>query len=223
LFLNGVIQSGYWHRFAMTAHSPVGRNPEKYRVVAVGPERGTFAWNDLEHADPEGCDHESFGPGLAKSLYNYMHGVLLDAPLHTWFDEVDGGTLALRMPIPRTTLPKNLITRAIEVPGKPDLHRQHSRVLWLGNPPDLRFVAGKKGNTAVLSFCEKTEDFEVKMPTILGEWLYTQFEHFLPESKRSISLKQLAETFPTESSLIFENFLLSGTWKLLREKGLVLV
>ncbi|MEI6410754.1 MAG: radical SAM protein, partial [Bacteroidota bacterium] len=60
LFLNGVIQSGFWHLFAMTAHSPVGMNPEAYGVIRTGPEFGGFADNDLAHEDPEGCDHELY-------------------------------------------------------------------------------------------------------------------------------------------------------------------
>src|SRR6476620_9245735 len=47
LLAAGVVQSGFWHRFAMTAHSPVGKNPAKYQVAAVGPEPAGFAWNDL--------------------------------------------------------------------------------------------------------------------------------------------------------------------------------
>ncbi|MBC7868075.1 MAG: radical SAM protein, partial [Gloeobacteraceae cyanobacterium ES-bin-316] len=33
LFKAGILQSAFWHQFAMTAHSPVGLNPEKYKVV----------------------------------------------------------------------------------------------------------------------------------------------------------------------------------------------
>jgi radical SAM superfamily enzyme YgiQ (UPF0313 family) len=33
LFLEGCIQSGYFHRFACTVHSPVGRNPEEYGIT----------------------------------------------------------------------------------------------------------------------------------------------------------------------------------------------
>jgi hypothetical protein len=32
LFEAGVLQSGFWHQFAMTAHSPVGIHPEKFGV-----------------------------------------------------------------------------------------------------------------------------------------------------------------------------------------------
>jgi hypothetical protein len=31
LFEAGVLQSGFWHQFAMTAHSPVGMHPEIWR------------------------------------------------------------------------------------------------------------------------------------------------------------------------------------------------
>ncbi|MBD2768751.1 hypothetical protein IC235_12725 [Hymenobacter sp. BT664] len=33
----------------MTAHPPRGKTPATYQVVPVGPERGTFAWNNLWH------------------------------------------------------------------------------------------------------------------------------------------------------------------------------
>ena len=62
LFQAGIVQSGYWHRFSMTAHSPVGKNPAKYKVAAIGPEPGPFAWNDLWHDDPTGTDHEAVRP-----------------------------------------------------------------------------------------------------------------------------------------------------------------
>lgn len=32
LFKTGVLQSAFWHLFTMTAHSPVGLEPDKYMV-----------------------------------------------------------------------------------------------------------------------------------------------------------------------------------------------
>ncbi len=81
LFKTGVLQSAFWHLFTMTAHSPVGLNPEKYKVRKKTNEQGSFANNDIEHIDPEGADHESFSFGLKKSLYNFMHQAGLDEPL----------------------------------------------------------------------------------------------------------------------------------------------
>jgi hypothetical protein len=86
LFQNGLLQSAYWHRFAMTAHSPVGKNPEKYQVKCIGPEFKGFAQNDLFHEDPLGANHERYADGLVKALYNYMHGQGMDYPLGDFFD-----------------------------------------------------------------------------------------------------------------------------------------
>jgi radical SAM superfamily enzyme YgiQ (UPF0313 family) len=36
LFLNEALQSGFWHRFAMTSHSPVGLNPAQFMVQRTG-------------------------------------------------------------------------------------------------------------------------------------------------------------------------------------------
>ena len=44
---NGVVHSGFWHQFALTAHSPVGINPDAYQIKILNPEPGSFANNDL--------------------------------------------------------------------------------------------------------------------------------------------------------------------------------
>src|SRR5205085_6265540 len=75
LFAEGCIQSGFWHRFAATAHSPIGREPQLYGITLRKAPPITFAKNDVAFDDPTGCDHDYFAPGLRKALYNYMHGV----------------------------------------------------------------------------------------------------------------------------------------------------
>jgi len=51
LFEAGVLQSGFWHQFAMTAHSPVGIEPEKFGVIKKKNATGTFANNDIDYVD----------------------------------------------------------------------------------------------------------------------------------------------------------------------------
>ncbi|WP_439881286.1 B12-binding domain-containing radical SAM protein [Pontibacter sp. MBLB2868] len=217
LFLNNVIQSGYWHRFSMTAHSPVGKNPEKYNVVKVGPPEGDFANNDLWHEDPKGTDHSLFGEGLAKAIYNYMHGVALEEPLSFWFD----------FKTPRTTLKPDLISTAIEQPHRPDSTRLNARVLWLGNTPEIDFTMfAKKGQTierCVLTFFEKGEDFQIKTTATIGQWLFDTIRRITPDSNETLTLKQLKEIFPAEAHLNADEFLASPTWFELREKGLLLL
>jgi radical SAM superfamily enzyme YgiQ (UPF0313 family) len=213
LMENGVIQSGFWHRFAMTAHSPVGKNPAKYGVVQAGPGEGTFANNDLIHEDPEGCDHERFGEGLAKALYNYMHGVFLEKPANYWFD----------FPTPPVSVPRNLIARAINAPPKSDLVRPNSRVLWLGNPPEAEPYSDKKGRPMLaLHFYDKAEEFEVKLPRASGQWLTEIYPRLLISPAEPVLLKELIRSFPGGEAA-FSQFTTQHAWKTLREKGLLLV
>jgi radical SAM superfamily enzyme YgiQ (UPF0313 family) len=211
LFEAGIVQSGYWHRFSMTAHSPVGKNPAKYQVAATGPEPGPFAWNDLWHDDPTGADHEQFGPGLAKALYNYLHGVALHEPLGFWFD----------FRVPKSTVPRQLIQKALQEPAKPDFAKQNQRLFWLGNAPELRQENGKKGPRAVLTFYEQAEDFEVAVPPALGPWLHALLMRLTTDYDTKVLLKEVAQSFPAGHS--FERFLESAAWGLLREKGLLVL
>ena len=41
--------------------------------------------------DPTGCDHDALGAGLRKALYNYMHGLGLDADVRDWFEPPPAG------------------------------------------------------------------------------------------------------------------------------------
>lgn len=103
LFAEGCIQSGYFHRFACTVHSPVGKNPEEYGIQLKPLPQGTFAKNDIGFVDPTGVDHAALGEGLNRALYNYMHGIGLDQNVRSWFDQK----------VPRPTVQKNFIEQAL--------------------------------------------------------------------------------------------------------------
>ena len=51
----------------------------KLRGEVLPEAAASFARNELAFEDPVGCDHERLGPGLRKAVYNYMHGLGLDA------------------------------------------------------------------------------------------------------------------------------------------------
>jgi radical SAM superfamily enzyme YgiQ (UPF0313 family) len=103
LFEAGCIQSGFFHRFACTAHSPVGLNPEHYGIKLKPLPEISFAKNDVQFVDPTGVDHDSLGAALNKALYNYMHGIGLEKDVRGWFD--------VRVPRPR--VPRQFIERAL--------------------------------------------------------------------------------------------------------------
>ncbi|HTU68367.1 MAG TPA: radical SAM protein [Steroidobacteraceae bacterium] len=111
LFAAGCIQSAYWHRFAATAHSPIGLNPAEYGITLHPPANIEFAHNDVEFRDPTGADHDYLGDGLRKALYNYMHGVGLVDDVRNWFEPRQQGKRSVR--VPKTTVPANLIEHAL--------------------------------------------------------------------------------------------------------------
>ena len=106
LFENGCIQSGFFHRFICTVHSPVGLNPKEYGIELIPLPEITFAKNDISFIDPTGVDHDALGQGLKKAIYNYMHGVGFEMKAQSWFD-------GLGMAIPKTTVSKNFIENAL--------------------------------------------------------------------------------------------------------------
>lgn len=88
LMLNGCIHSAYWHRFAATIHSPIGLNPDQYKIeLRPHADEVLFAENDIDFFDPVNTDHEMLGKGLKKALYNYMHEMGFDYPMSFWFDK----------------------------------------------------------------------------------------------------------------------------------------
>jgi hypothetical protein len=119
LFAAGCIQSGFFHRFTCTVHSPVGQHPERYGVTLASPTEASFASNDIHFKDATGIDHDVYGPALKKALFNYMHGIGLELDVREWFEPpaADPGTRKARRRtgrvVPRTLVPPDLIERAL--------------------------------------------------------------------------------------------------------------
>ncbi|MCV2351630.1 B12-binding domain-containing radical SAM protein [Paucibacter sp. Y2R2-4] len=107
LFEQGCIQSGFFHRFACTVHSPVGREPEAYGVTLRPLPPVSFAKNDVGFIDPTGVDHDRLGLALKKAIYNYMHGIGLEEDVRTWFP----------FKVPKTTVARHRIARALATQG----------------------------------------------------------------------------------------------------------
>ena len=86
LFARGCIQSAYWHRFALTAHSPAFRDASKLRLRILDDREGAFSRNEIPFDEPGRQDPGVFGEGLRRAVYNFMHGVGLQNDVGSWFD-----------------------------------------------------------------------------------------------------------------------------------------
>lgn len=105
LFYHNCIQSAFWHQFACTSHSPVGKNPDQFQINIIGPEFKGFAENDLYHEDPTGAEHHLFSEGLNLALNNYLNYKGFEIPLHKYFN----------FKVPKITLDSNLIAEYLKV------------------------------------------------------------------------------------------------------------
>jgi radical SAM superfamily enzyme YgiQ (UPF0313 family) len=108
LFENGCIQSGFFHRFVCTVHSPVGKSPDDYGVTLVPLPPTSFAKNDVAFVDPTGTDHDMLGQGLKKAIYNFMHGVGLQEDVRIWFD-------LPKNKCPKPTVGRHVIEKALQL------------------------------------------------------------------------------------------------------------
>lgn len=198
MFKTGILQSAFWHLFTMTAHSPVGMAPEKYKVKRVTEAVGAFANNDLEHIDDSGADHEDFAFGLKKSLFNFMHGVCLDDPLQKWFE----------MKIPRTKIPPDYIEKALmeDVLGA---RKPTAKVVWLGKKPQVQTLTkSKKGNTwevTSLTFQTRKEPLSISVGKEEGIWLAGMLEK-LTVQQSPLTLKDVEDNYTAAGLEDFELF-----------------
>ena len=214
LFEVGVLQSGFWHQFAMTAHSPVGMYPEKFGVIAQQNEI-TFANNDIAFTDKTGIDHEKFGFGLKKSLYNFMHGICFDYELQDWFD----------FKIPKTTISPDFIFDALQEEGEFN-SKPNAKIVWLGGKPAVDyFTKTKKGNSwemLTLTFHDKKESFSIQTNKLEGKWLIEMLQKISVSNSRIYTFQEVKSDF--ESQLEdFELFWYSKPMKTLREFGLLVL
>ena len=108
LFAEGLIHSAFWHRYAMTCHSPSGRNPEsvgarhvnnaqlfnsqstKHKVQSTREGKtldffNPFANNEIPFEVDNEPDWSRFTEGLNVATYNYMRQTGFDVPLKRWF------------------------------------------------------------------------------------------------------------------------------------------
>ncbi len=215
LFEVGILQSGFWHQFAMTAHSPVGMYPEKFGVIKETETIGAFANNDINYTDITGIDHDKFSFGLKKSLFNFMHGICFDYELQDWFE----------FKIPKTKITPDFIFDALQ--ETEDFNtKATAKIVWLGGKPLTEyFTKSKKGNSwemMALTFHDKKESFTVQMNKNEGEWLVAILQKITVSNSKIYTFQELKADFETHLE-DFELFWYSKPVNTLREFGLLLL
>ena len=215
LFETGVLQSGFWHQFALTAHSPVGMYPEKFGVIRDAAT-GSFANNDVNFKDKTGIDHEKFSFGLSKSLYNFMHGICFDYPLQDWFE----------FKIPKTKIPHDFIENAILEPDSFEV-KSNAKIVWIGGKPLIEHITkskkGKSWEITQFTFHDKKESFFVQMNREEGTWFVNVLKDISVENAKIKSFQQIKSDYEEKGLENFELFWNSKPLKTLKSFGLLVL
>ncbi|MBP9794288.1 MAG: radical SAM protein [Flavobacterium sp.] len=214
MFELGILQSGFWHQFAMTAHSPVGINPEEFGVIPQQNEV-TFANNDIQFIDKTGVNHDKFSFGLKKSLFNYMHGICFEYELQDWFD----------FKIPKTKISATFIENCLETEQNLTL-KPSAKVFFTGNYPHVDFFTkSKKGNSwemAKLTFHQKTHSFDISLEKDKAMWLLDSLALLGFKSEKAYTLQELKMAFELQFA-DFEVFWFSKAMNQFRENCLLIL
>ena len=206
LFEQEVIQSGFWHQFALTAHSPIGLDPDKYGV-SPKLEKIEFANNDVEFSDKTNIDHSKFNAGLKKSLYNYMHGVGFELALQDWFE----------FKVPKTKIRSTFIEECLAPAFNLKLNL-NSKVIFLGNQPSIE----TKRKKSILTFHLKTNSFEISLEKEKAAWLVQQLAELSAKNQKVKTLSNLKISFESKFD-DFETFWFSKPLNILKENSLLII
>ena len=214
MFELGIIQSGFWHQFALTTHSPIGLNPTGYGIVPEYKDI-TFANNDIQFKDKTGINHDKFSFGLKKSLLNFMNGIGFELPLQDWFE----------FKIPKTSIRKDFIQKSL-TSQEYIMTRPSAKIIWLGGTPVVtETTKSKKGEIRQMLqmvFHEKTESFHLTLEKEKGEWLLNSLKKTSVYEKMPLTFSELKASFEVQFN-DFDLFWYSKSVSTLREHGLLVL
>jgi hypothetical protein len=212
LFAADLVQSAFWHRFTVTAHSPIGLDPRANGLRIVGPEFGGFAENDLVHEDDTtGFTSEWIGEGLRRSMLNFLESRGLEMDVTQWFDH----------PTPRPRVPSTWTTRALSKRIPDEEFNAERRCVWIGEQASVECGRGalklsiEGGNKALIA----------TLPSPQAMWLSDLLNEALPRRDRYMSYpswREAKQAFPGRAN-DFASFVRDPSWRRIRGAGLLLV
>jgi len=214
LFKLGIIRSGFWHQFALTAHSPVGQHPSDYGIVPHY-QKITFANNDVQFTDTTAIDHSRFSYGLRKSIFNFMQGIGFELPLQKWFD----------FKVPKTRMNSHFIKDCLShetfVVIKPT-----AKIIWLGGNPVLitfkKHINNENIQMVSMIFHGKKKSFEVVLDETRSRWLVGFLEKASIYQSEILTFAEMKSDYERQFDN-FELFWYSKPMDILRGNGLLVL
>lgn len=210
LVAENLLQSAFWHRFTVTAHSPVGLDPTAHGVRVLGPEFQGFAENDLLHHDDRVDTPIWLGEGLRRSLLNYLERRGLELDVRQWFDD--------EVPLPQVS--STWLRRLLKKRTSDDHSDLERRLVWLGGTVACERI----GKRVTLMVTGARQDYAISLPEPEARWLEQLIRDATPRqaSQTYPHMREACRQFPGSEST-FNAFLATSPWRRTRDAGLVLV
>jgi radical SAM superfamily enzyme YgiQ (UPF0313 family) len=202
LFQADLIGSAFWHRYAMTIHSPSGANPEAFGVRVKKKNLHPFANNEIHFAEDRLYNVAAAGEALRRATASYMRGQGLQNPVHQWFEGK----------APQATHEATLVTDRLIQPDGSRIYDDRARLIWIGHPPH-RTAEGLEWIGNAKEKALKFKDFEVDF---LLELLPLAAD--LSRTLRFSEVKSLYAQHTDEAFVVFYH---SKKWDILRSFGLL--
>lgn len=203
LFRAELIDSAFWHRYAMTAHSPSGKEPGRFGVARKNTETNPFANNEIPFTEHRVYNLNMAGDALNDALFNYIYGNAIERPAHKWFTGKS---------IPQTTVENSLITDHLIKPDASRIYDERARLVWIGVPPER----GEQGLTLRNASGHKTLKFDDNITDFLLE--ITEKAADLSEKLTFGQIQEIYKKYSTEPFVVFYH---SKKWDIMRGYGLL--
>jgi len=203
MFKEKLLDSSFWHRFALTVHSGVFKNYGKFNISVSDKKLNPFANNDVNYTDKSDENIDDMGDGLKKAVYNFMLGINADNDIRSWF-ETD---------VPKPRVNKKFV-RKILIDNHFELNPD-KKILWLG------YGCGIKNGIITINGIEGPVEYE--LPTELGKWLCGLISSSSIFTGDGIKVSDTMVTFPKTSGLRFNDFVNNEIWDDLFDAGLIII
>lgn len=202
MFRAELIGSAFWHRYAMTVHSPSGKEPEKYGVRRKNNHVNTFANNEVFFAEDRGYNINQVGEALRESLAYYLAGEALEKPAHKWFQGK----------VQPTTVENFVITDHLIKPDNSRIYNPKARLVWLGGDVEQTptgIVIYAPSETKEMNFTQSDASFLCKIINLVADL------------SQNITFEQVAQMYAEYSSESFAVLYHSKKWDKLRTYSLL--
>lgn len=203
LFNEGLLDSAYWHRFALTRHSAVFKNSKKFNISVLNSELNTFANNDVNYIDNSGSETDDMGSGLKKAVYNFMLGIDTEKDIRSWFD----------INVPKPKIKKDFVRKILD--SNSFGINTDKKILWLGKEACVR------KNIVVINGISGKIEYE--LPKNIADWLcklMNQSSIFIADG---VKIQEAMASFPKTSGLGFTDFVNNEIWDDLFTAGLIII